>query len=211
MPNPLRSLLASSALALLLLAGCATAPTPAPVDDREAAWERHRASLSEIQRWELGGRVAIRAGEEGSRASLDWSQRGERWRVALYGPFGTGEVVLRGGPDGAVLEGSQGTYFDRDARALLYRRTGLILPVAALEYWVRGLPAPGDVRVRELDDRGRLAALTQRGWEVRYTAYGDHGGRALPEALTATRRDGSVRLRLAIHDWHFPEASGDAD
>ena len=211
MPNPLRSLLASSALALLLLAGCATAPTPAPVDDREAAWERHRASLSEIQRWELGGRVAIRAGEEGSRASLDWSQRGDRWRVALYGPFGTGEAVLHGGPDGAVLEGSQGTYFDRNARALLYRRTGLILPVAALEYWIRGLPAPGHVRERELDERGRLAALTQRGWEVRYTTYGDHGGRALPEALSAIRRDGSVRLRLAIHDWHFPGASGDAD
>ena len=197
--------------AALLLTGCASAPEPAPVDDRERAWERHRTALAGLQRWELGGRVAIRAGEEGSRASLDWEQRGERWRIALYGPFGTGEVVLRGSPGGAVLDGPDGRDFDPSAQALLHRRTGLILPVAALEYWVRGLPAPGRLRERELDGQGRLAQLAQRGWEVRYTAYGDHGGRDLPEALMATRRDGAVRLRLAIHDWRLPEVADGAD
>lgn len=198
------------ALAALLLTGCATAP-PEPVADREAAWADHRAAVAGLEQWALGGRVAIRAGEEGSRASLDWEQDGERWQVALYGPFGAGEVLLHGGPAGAVLEGPEGTDHDRDAQALLHRRTGLILPVPALEYWVRGLPAPGRVRERELDDQGRLARLAQRGWEVRYTAYGEHGGRPLPEALTATRRDGAVRLRLAIHEWRFPEGGGDAD
>ncbi|MFP4695977.1 lipoprotein insertase outer membrane protein LolB [Thiohalospira sp.] len=211
MPHPFRSLLAVSGLVLLLLTGCATAPEPESVDDREAAWERHRLLVSGARDWELDGRVAIRAREEGSRASLAWEQRGERWRVSLSGPFGSGEVVLRGGPDGAVLEGPEETHFDTNARALLYRQTGLILPVAALEYWVRGLPAPGRVRDRELDKRGRLAALTQRGWEVRYTSYGEHGGYSLPEGLTATRRDEAVRLRLAIHDWRFPEAGGDGD
>jgi outer membrane lipoprotein LolB len=74
--------------------------------------------------------------------------------------------------------------------------------VAALRYWVLGLPAPGTVASRTLDPRGRLAALEQSGWRIRFLDYGRQDGYELPGRVFA-QKDGT-RVRLVVGRWRLP-------
>ena len=85
------------------------------------------------------------------------------------------------------------------AEALLYHQTGWILPFSSLDYWMRGIPAPGTDFVRVLNNEGYLAELEQNGWHVAYGSYKAVGSMRLPSRIKATR-DG-VRVILSIREW----------
>ncbi|MGH8230145.1 MAG: lipoprotein insertase outer membrane protein LolB, partial [Steroidobacteraceae bacterium] len=78
-----------AALAIVLLAGCVTAPRRSAVI---VPWAQERAHLQSLRSFELTGRVAVAAGGEGFSAHLDWRQRGPQSTVDLNGPFGIGGV-----------------------------------------------------------------------------------------------------------------------
>ncbi len=186
--------------ACLLLAACATRP---PVAPDAAAWRAHREALSALHDWQARGRIAVRAGDEGWSAGFDWRQTGTDYRIRLRGPFGQGALELEGNSRGVWLRrAGRPPVFTRAPEFLLERETGWRLPVAGLDHWLRGLPdGSADVETR-LDDRGRLARLRQRGWEIRYSRYRDVRGLALPDRLEL-RRDG-LRIKVLVDDWELP-------
>ncbi len=61
------------------------------------------------------------------------------------------------------------------------------------------LPAPDSPRQLTLDDNGRLARMTQDGWEVEYLSYLQQDGYALPERIRLEGQD--LRVTLVIKDW----------
>ena len=186
---------------LLLLTGCATPPHEPLPDSREAAWEAHWERVLAVTDWELQGRVAVRTEHDGGRVGMNWTQQGESYELVLNGPFGSGEVTLTGDGGGAVLvgPGDEQGYYHPDAAVLLEAYTGYALPVKALAYWVRGIPAPGRGREWALNDHGRLEQLRQGPWTVTYEQYREVDGAHLPVRLSA--EGPGMRLRLAIHGW----------
>ncbi len=195
-------------LPLLLLAGCVTQPSLSGAA-RQARWDARQQILDRVDRWDLNGRIALRAGERGWQASLRWKRDGATQNLALHGPVGANHVEVEQDADGARLRDSQGRDLrDSDAGRLLQRVTGWRIPVASLQYWVRGLAAPGGEDRIELDDHGRLVSLQQRQWTVRVLQYGDFDGVELPQKIDMVYQadgdaDAQLRLRLVVDAWNL--------
>lgn len=186
------------------LAACASAPLRTP--EPPVPWPERRAALQAQEAFALSGRVAVSTPANGFNASLRWRQAGEVSEVSLDGPLGVGgaEIELRG--DDLDLRTSRGEHLEGEAaHEALLREVGFPLPLAALRYWLRGVPAPGAAADEVLDEaRQRLTRLVQAGWEIDYAAYLDStarsaGDMALPRRLEV--RHGETRVRLVIDRW----------
>ncbi len=185
-----------------MISACATAPpTPPPAD-----WEFHRGQVLALDHFRAEGKLALRSPAQSESASFLWYQAGERVRIELSGPLGVNATTLRSdGRELEILQGDERRRWDISDPATLTRDTGWYLPLAALPYWLRGIPAP-QLPVEELTlDRGRLSLLRQSGWEISVEDYGDFGDLALPTRLQIRREDSQVRL--VIRRWLAESAS----
>jgi len=210
-PNSVTRPLAALFIALMLSA-CATLqqePLPAGLTDQPPAdWASRQQELQSFNHWELTGKLAVRQpGDSGSAVINRWTQTQEHYELALSSSFlGIGSTRLAGSPGFIELELSDGeTYASSDPQGLIYAATGWELPIDALVWWVRGLPAPaGDFRLAFEAD-GQLAQIEQRGWTIRYErwrAFMDDRP-ALPARLTA-RKDEKL-VRLVVSSWQAKE------
>ena len=190
----------------LLLAACAGGPArlPAPPLDPVAA-EQAAAARAALSDWTLSGRVAISNAGRGGNARIDWTQRGERYDIALSAPVTRQSWRLVGDRAGARLDGVEGGPRESaDVEALLLAATGWDIPVRAMVAWVRGVPAPeagqGGFTLQPAAD-GLPARLVQDGWEIDYREWSPAEGArpALPRRIEARR--GEARVRLMADDW----------
>jgi len=188
---------ASATLVLaLLLAGCRTLPGPSP----GASWQARRAALQARDHFQIKGRIAIAAGQEGFTASLRWVQSGKKSDVALDGPLGVGGVRVM--TDGTTLSvvNSRGERLDSEAaRAELKARLGFEAPLASLRFWILGVPDPSGPADEVVDAGQRLTGLQQNGWQIDYADYVVMKGEWLPGRMTL--RSADVRVRLIVDHW----------
>lgn len=187
-----------------LLGGCATetrvpaeAPVvgaPAPADPH--AWQAQQVYAGAAIPFEVIGKVGMPRGS----ANLRWRQQGERFDLRFWGPFGAGAATIEGDPSWVRFV-REDVRREGDPVVILRDELGWRVPVAALAWWVRGLPAP-DAPVAALGfDGSRLAGLRQAGWTIaieRYAQQADGGW--LPEKLTATGEGG--RFTLVLQAWN---------
>jgi outer membrane lipoprotein LolB len=191
--------------AFLCLSCAAPVPRP-PESELERRWQAHATALAPLANWELRGRLAVRSDARGGQASLSWRREAARHSIRLNGPLGRGVVRVTQDEQGARLTDAERREFEAaSAEELLYLYTGWQLPIASLDWWVRGLPAPGLDVQRDLDESGRLKTLHQQGWQVQYEEYMRLGALDLPNRLTFRHaaRDGrpAIEVRLVIERW----------
>jgi outer membrane lipoprotein LolB len=188
----------AAAAALALLAGCRTAPLPAPAAQ---PWSERRPALQSREHFELKGRVAVAAGAQGFNARLRWAQDGARAQLSLEGPLGAGAVHIDArGSDLDIVTASGARLTSDAARAELGARLGFDPPLASLHYWILGVPDPACPADETLDPAGqRLKSLEQDGWRIDYTNYVVVGAEWLPSRLTLERAE--VRVKLLVDDW----------
>jgi outer membrane lipoprotein LolB len=199
---------------IALLAGCASraplAPAPLPELNLAADWPTRREQLRAVDAFTLTGRVAVAAGEQGFSAGLRWQQRGPQGAIVLEGPFGMGALAIETEADELRVTTGRGERFEgAAARTALEEQLGFALPLVALRYWVRGLPAPAEAPsgatppdvAEELVDAAapRLQRLLQLGWNIEYTEYQAAPFDYQPRRLVA--RNGAARVRLVIERW----------
>ena len=198
MSSALAARAALAAACVSLMVGCPSLPQRPPVEPQ--SWDARRAELQARGTFELAGRVAVAAGEEGFNARLRWQQSGSVSELALDGPLGAGGLRLTSDGTQLVLTSARGERLDADAaRAEVERRLGFEPPLGSLRYWVLGVPDPASAATEQLDSEARLARLEQNGWNIEYTSYAPVEGRWLPQRLTLRRDD--VRVRLLIERW----------
>jgi outer membrane lipoprotein LolB len=193
----------------LLCYSCAAPPPRPPASQLQQLWQVHESALLPIQHWELRGRLAVRTDERGGQASLTWKRDAAQHSIRLNGPLGRGVVRVTQDANGAQLQDAEQRVFHAaSAEELLYRYTGWRLPLANLNYWVRGVPVPDLPATRELDDAGRLKTLRQQGWEVQYQEYVQADGYDLPNRFTliyapeqASLEMPAMEVRLVIDRW----------
>ncbi|NBA94941.1 lipoprotein insertase outer membrane protein LolB [Pseudomonas sp. R5(2019)] len=187
---------------IALLAGCAG------LGPREALeghgnpqqWRAHKAHLTQLDGWQISGKVGIRAPKDSGSGTLFWLQRQDYYDIRLSGPLGRGAARLTGRPGQVVLEvANQGRYEAPTPEALLEEQLGWNLPVSHLVWWVRGLPAPGSKSKLTLDGESRLAHLEQDDWSVEYLSYTEQNGYWLPERIKLHGRD--LDVTLVVKDW----------
>lgn len=187
----------------LLLAGCATRPVVPVAPD---GWQARAAQLALIDDWDARGRIAIRAANGGGQGSLHWEQRGELARIRLSGPFGAGAYVIEWdrerltvtSRDGEVALDYAGPWA---AEQFLYEQLGWWFPAIAARYWLRGLADPSASAVESFDAAGRLAALEQHGWQVRYEDW--QGDAQLPMPRRLVMENEQARVRVVVDRWQL--------
>jgi outer membrane lipoprotein LolB len=188
---------------LFLLAGCAVTPVAGPV----LTVEQQQRYLGELHSWSFNGRVAVTVGSEGFNAGLAWRQQGDATRIRLSGPLGATAMLLRYEHGQLRIETGRGGVLEGAAATNeLQRQLGLVPPLQALRYWMLGISAPDVAAGEEVrNPEGRLAALQQQGWQIRYDEYRSQNTRSgsvqLPRRLTAERE--GMRMRLVVDRWHI--------
>ncbi|WP_116368538.1 lipoprotein insertase outer membrane protein LolB [Parahaliea mediterranea] len=191
-------------LLLALLAGCSTVPPSPP---GEQGWQQHLARLGALEQWQARGKLALRNGEQAETASLLWRQRGEQSELQLSGPLGMASTqVLADGERLEVRRGDEIRILDISTPEAVRESTGWDIPVAALPFWLRGIPQPNAATEALRLDNQRLSHLQQQGWQVEFFDYRRFDNYDLPTRLNLRRGDTSARL--LIRDWR-PGAPGE--
>lgn len=185
-----------------LLAGCA-AQQPRDLTEglgNPAQWQAHKIQVSQIDGWQITGKLGLKTPNESGSATLQWLQRQSYFDIRLSGPLGQGASRLTGRPGETALEvANHGRFSAESPEALLEQQLGWQLPVTHLLWWVRGLPEPDSRSQLVLDADSRLARLTQEDWRVDYLDYLEQDGYALPSRLKLYGPD--LEITLVIKDW----------
>ena len=189
-------------LVLLFFNACTGVTVKEYVIGNQAAQQKRAAMLGLISDWGLVGKISLDDGDRGGSGKLRWNVKSQHSTLDFHGAMGRGAWQLQTGPGGAVLKeanGAQQTAVSVDD--LVQQRMGWPVPVEALQWWVRGLAAPGVVENEEIDAEGRLQDLQQFGWRVEFSRYQTVEGIPLPKKLNAGR--GDYRVKLAIGRWRL--------
>ncbi len=193
------------ALSFFILTGCASrsVDTGGKVSDeeKELRWKLHRERLSQLQVWQMTGRLNLRVPGRSGTMSLDWRQQGDHYKLFLDGPFGAAIARVSGDSGGVTVTASDETRYGPSPEVLLYSLTGLQFPVSNLTYWVRGLPAPGSNAQIQLNNLGYPEKIEQQGWTVAYQQYGFSKSLRLPAKLKVTH--GDVTLSFMASSWQL--------
>jgi outer membrane lipoprotein LolB len=183
-----RSLIGAALLALLLGA-CAPTGIQPGIDDQ--------------RRWQLSGKLGLRAEKLAESAFIHWRQCGEHFDIRLSGPLGKTVARVSGYRQQLTvsIDGREPVTTDQP-EALLQAELGWSVPLRALRHWVRAEAAPG-ARAAWRGEQPQPELLEQLGWQVRYLAYHTHGqgdtGIALPARLQL--RGEGLTATLLIRDW----------
>lgn len=177
--------MAVAGLCLTLVAGCATAPGPAPG----------------ATTFELNGRVAVRTAREAASGTLFWRHGADFDDLLISTPLGQGVAEIIRRADRYTLTTADARHLSAaDPEALTEEVLGWQLPLAGLPDWVQGRvypKAPGDV---DYGADSRPQVIRQLGWTIEYLAYGD--GVGLPSRLRLVRT--GIDIRLSIDSWTVP-------
>ena len=177
---------------------------------RVELYEIKSGELQNVQEWALKGRLAINDGKDGGSGHLNWQKSDRFSRMSFHGALGRGAWQLTEDENGAVLEWADGELNRAETVAeLVDQQLGWTIPVNSLAWWVRGLAAPGDWDLRQLDMNGNLETLSQSGWTIEFGRYRDLGQVSMPLKLTA--RQQSYTVKIAIKSWDLKIETGNGE
>jgi outer membrane lipoprotein LolB len=189
-------------LVVLVLSACTGPIVRDPVVDGKQAYQDRAAEIVAIQNWSFVAKISLDDGNEGGSGKLKWDVLSEDSELDFHGAMGRGAWNLRINPQRAVLSEANGdTQTASNVNDLVQQRLGWPLPVDALQWWVRGLAAPGSIEGEVFDSNGLLVNLKQFGWSIDVNRYKSFAGLDLPVRVDA-RRD-QFRVKLAISRWQM--------
>lgn len=151
--------------------------------------------------FDLSGRVLVSYDGRAFSSSVRWQHAQQRDEIWLLSPVGQTLAYIDAGAAGATLTAADQTQYRAASVDNLTRQAlGWELPLAHLQYWVRGEAAPFSApEAVARDAETRITALTQDGWRIAFLYFpsAEHDG--LPRRLDLVH--GSNQIRLVIDGW----------
>lgn len=179
----------------LLLTACSTTTPPADI-----AWQQQREQLLGLTQWRANGKVALRSSRGADSASMLWRQQHANSDIRLSGPLGVGATRIQLDAEQIrVTRNGHSEHYSVQQATQLFGELDVALPVAALPYWLRGLPHPATPAQRTLIDGGLLRELEQDDWLVEYERFAVFEHHNLPTRLRLTQ--GDYQARFVIKRW----------
>jgi len=189
------------ALLALLLAGCASTPsTPMPA----------RPAQVQAAAFTLNGRIAVRYDGKHSSAGVHWQHDMRSDEILLLAPLGqtVARIVRTTAFDQHkmplqiyTLDTGEHHYAAPDAESLTEKVLGWRLPLAGLQYWVLGLPMPGEPFDGKRMQSGEWEELHQDGWTIHYKRYAAQSADSLPLRMELQRQ--GLEIRLLVDEWQI--------
>lgn len=187
------------------LTSCGGVVTKPITGSAEQIWAQRQTQLSNINHWQLRGRIGFVTQQDSGSASLYWQQSGDTYEIKVIAPFGQGSLLIVGDQQGVILKTSDTELkFAKDVELLVWQQTGLTIPVNDLIDWIRGLPGPdvGDEIV--IDDLGRIQNFASKSWQVNYRSYQKVKDLDLPKKMQIKHNE--ITIKLAIKHWQIDKS-----
>ncbi len=181
----------------VLLAGCAQVPEPQVIP-----WLSHKQQLENLNDWSFTGKLAFITADDRHSLNIYWQQAPQNVHIALTSFLGTTVVDLRKTPFGTQIVDNDGNlFFGEDAEVLIEELTGLVIPVDALQQWIKGNPSNATYQLNSDNQVASLAGVDPKNtpWSITYSDYKNTQGISLPHKLQLTRPE--LRLKFAISQW----------
>ncbi|HET9113038.1 MAG TPA: lipoprotein insertase outer membrane protein LolB [Burkholderiales bacterium] len=179
--------------AVLALSGCATSPLAQPPATLNAVPE---------SAFDLGGRIAVRYGNESSLANLHWRHQRGSDKLTLSTPLGQTVAVMTRDSQGVTFtDSNRQVHTAPTLEDLSQQMLGWRLPLQDLTYWVVGSVIPQQAYRVRTDTASGAIELAQSDWLVTYKRWTIVNGKELPSNLIVTGH--GVTVRLVISDWRL--------
>ena len=183
---------------LLWLSACSNIPHQSESAISELVFDPLKTAT--LNTWQLTGKLGVRSAQQAVSAQLHWQQNQQEYQLRLSGPLGTGSLTATG--DNSNIEVQQGSKTYRGSPRDLGRQLfGLPLPVDAINWWLRALPAPQISAARNLiaDSDGVPQSFEQDGWQLTFTRFKPVGDYMLPHRISG--QSGDLSFKLVISKW----------
>jgi outer membrane lipoprotein LolB len=159
-------------------------------------------ALTALQDWQANGRLAVSAANGGWNASFAWRESDGKSEVDVHGPFGLGAAHITRTAERIRIDSGKGAPLDVAApfttlEPAIETRLGVPLPLAALRYWLLGVPAPDE------PSTATPAGFEQAGWAIEAKKRDTVAGAPapLPHLLWVERAE--TRIRVVIDHWEL--------
>lgn len=171
------------------------------MDGLDMRWQQRQAELMALTSWQFRARSSIRQDKESWQAGLRWQQSLADYEVQVLGPFSMGGLILKGNDQQVVLTQADGQQWQASApEGLLEQTTGWKLPISALRYWVRGLPAVNlPYTERNLNDQAQIVTMVQGEWRIKFPEYMKVKNQMLPRKIFIENDE--LHLKMVIDKW----------
>lgn len=185
----------------LLLISCARQYAPQGPAFQKTSWPKRRARLQTLQKWRVQGGLSIQLQDQSQFVHFNWQQTQNHFQLKLFGPLHLGQVSLTGRPGHVTLVRGNQTLKAQSPEQLMQQQLGWYLPLETMQAWIRGLPAKGPYKNKQIDAYGHLRQLHQFGWNIQYLDYQAYrsGQWDLPKRIRLIH--GPLKLKIVIQRW----------
>ncbi|SFU30670.1 outer membrane lipoprotein LolB [Nitrosomonas eutropha] len=193
---------------ILILAGCAGSETHRAEVITVVIQPVHEQIDTSGKPFVLTGRLVVNARQQKFSGGIRWRHTRQRDEIYLFSPLGQVVAEILRDQAGVRLTTSEpAIYQAQSAEYLTSQVLGWELPLAGLQFWVRGEHFPGTVAEKDLNRNNRTVAIRQDGWNIVYQSYYPEQLTvpALPRLLEFSRLD--VKMKLIVDQWER-EAKG---
>lgn len=189
----------------LLLPGCAPLSTTASSPAGAESWPQRARVLSALSFWQCRASMVVKSPTQKWSADVFWQQRQGDYTVQVLTFLGIEVAALQGNAQHMRIKNARGQVVEAQMRIedFMQHELGWSLPVSALSYWLRGLPAPGAVTLLQQDALHRLAVFYQQGWRVQFVRYSRVQEMDLPQEMVFTHAEYTVHWTIAPASWEF--------
>jgi outer membrane lipoprotein LolB len=187
-------------LALMLTHGCSTQQSQLTEQQKYQTIKQRNEKLSQINDWQFNGKIAFIQSDKRESASIWWQyqQENSRQKIDLTSYLGINILHLESNKNIYTLEVGGESYQSSDLNEMIYSLTGLILPVDALTYWLRGLAYnSNDTISYHIDSKLPLMLTSEynnQHWQITYANYRRVNDVQLATKLTIKQNDQLIKI-----------------
>lgn len=172
-------------------------------------------SPTELNQWTARGKMMVAANGEKVSGYFYWQQNGNDLAFSLNTLIGINMFELTINNNVAKLQVDGKTYQDKSAEHLIFRLTGLDIPVSQLRWWVLGQVNPNknseanpfkthkknNANSAVTFDKVQQRQVSYKGktWSVKYASWQKVMQFELPKSVSVTTDQN--RIKLSITDW----------
>ena len=186
-------------LMVCLLEGCTHTPNST---SSNVSWQTHLQQLNVLDAWSFRGKVAVITPEDRHSLNIYWQQLGDEFHITLTTFIGGTILELNKTKQFTEIIDSKGQhYYGEDTESLIKDLSGLVIPVQALQQWIKGNPTDANYLLNNNNQVLSLSGIDYKNipWEITYSQYMPIKNIYLPKKVNLKQQD--MRLKFAISEW----------
>lgn len=155
---------------LLLLTSCAVIPSKTTKE--EITEEVNPLIIQDNNRsWKLEAKVGYSDESTSNQAYMIWQQNKDNYTIKIFGLSGE---LLRLNKEASIYKlraNGNDIVNPPNLTKEIIKKTGLYVPLAQIEYWVKGSAYPYSSSKADFNPQGLLINLEQNNWQISYSEF----------------------------------------